>query len=81
MGRHICVFYDANTKEEVNKTNKKVKVLDTLKFKELLDMIHIEFKCKYIKYIRDLEKNYYTIYNTELVAIEMENNSKISRYD
>lgn len=78
MVRYITCFYNSN---EINKFTKVVKVIEAMDFKGVLDVIHNEHKCRFIKYIRDLESNKHTIYNTELVIQEDENNFKLKKYD
>jgi hypothetical protein len=77
MGRYICVFYDTKNRENVNKTNKKVKVLECGGPGESRLIINTVFKTDLIKSIRDIESMNYWLHDKDLRLIEDRNNFKL----
>ncbi len=78
MARYLCVYYTAKTLAKVNKTTKKVIVIDTDDPKVTLSVegeLKIVHKTKFIKYIRNMETGNIRANNEELKTIEYTNNT------
>lgn len=80
MGRFLCTYYSADVKENVSKENKHSEVLTKETWLECANHIR-DLNFKYIKYIRNLESEQYSIYNTELIGIETYNNERLKFKD
>jgi len=79
MARYICIFYTTKKIEEIDKSNKVVKVIEKESWSECYNELNNKFNFPLIKYIRNINDSNPIIYNKEFIEIEEKNNSKLKK--
>jgi len=76
LNRFFCVYFVSKSENEINRINKRTRVVEASTASKVEDILIKKHKCTYVKSIRDLEelKNKYYIYNELVNKIDIWNN-------
>ncbi len=77
MPRYMCTYFISNDRDEINKSSKRTRVVETSASNKVIDILVNEFNAKCVKMIRDLSQSRYYVYDKELHKLEQRNNFKL----
>lgn len=77
MPRYMCVYFISSKRNEINRINKRTKVIESETGSQAIDLLVTEHDAKCIKMMRDLEKPRFYVNDIDLHKLESHNNYKL----